>query len=229
LPVVRRVAKTEVSGNLAGQATALEVLDGLRGTAQLLLVEVGGTRHGIGQRQRPGLLLCPLGGWQAIALLRHGQADRLGQLTHRVGVGLPRVLHQEPDGGSMRAAAEAVIELLGRRYGKGRGLLVMERAQAHEVGAALLQLHVLAHHIDNVDAVEQVLNKGLRNHPTDRPDGTDCRAKRRRPFRSFLEYVTGASPGGYRIIVVQMQRATGLLTSTRNFHQRADNITHYIC
>ena len=39
----------------------------------------------------------------------------------------------------------------------------MKGAQPHEVGAAFFELYVATHHLDNVDAVEQVLNKALRN------------------------------------------------------------------
>jgi hypothetical protein len=35
----------------------------------------------------------------------------------------------------------------------------MERAKPHEVRAALLQLHVPAHHVDDIDAVEQILQE----------------------------------------------------------------------
>lgn len=40
----------------------------------------------------------------------------------------------------------------------------MERAQAHEVRAALLQLHIATDDIDDIDPVEQVLNERLWNH-----------------------------------------------------------------
>jgi hypothetical protein len=35
----------------------------------------------------------------------------------------------------------------------------MKWAKAHVVGAALLQLHIAAHHINDIDAVEQILNE----------------------------------------------------------------------
>jgi hypothetical protein len=37
----------------------------------------------------------------------------------------------------------------------------MEGAQAHEVGAAFLELHVLAHDVDHVDAGQQLLDERL--------------------------------------------------------------------
>jgi hypothetical protein len=37
----------------------------------------------------------------------------------------------------------------------------VKRAQAHEVGAAFLELHVLAHDVDHVDAGQQLLDERL--------------------------------------------------------------------
>jgi hypothetical protein len=53
--------------------------------------------------------------------------------------------------------------LVGLTVKLGR-FFVMERAQAHVIDAAFFQLDVAAHHVDDVDAVEQVLDEGLRNH-----------------------------------------------------------------
>lgn len=69
----------------------------------------------------------------------------------------------------MRAATETVIKLLGRTNRKTRRFFIMEGAQTHKVCAALLELDVLTHHIDNVDAGEQVLNKGLRYQKKSQP------------------------------------------------------------
>lgn len=164
LPVVRRVAQAEVPGDLTGQAAALEVLDGAGGAAQLLAVVVAGARHDVAQGDGLGLPLGAGGGRQATALLRHRHADRLRQIADGLDVRQPGELHQEADCRAVRAATEAVIELLGRRHRERRRLLVMERAQPHEVGAALLELHVAAHHVDDVDAVEQIVDERLRNH-----------------------------------------------------------------
>ena len=40
----------------------------------------------------------------------------------------------------------------------------MEGAQPHEIGATLFELHETADHIDDIDAVEQVLLEGIWNH-----------------------------------------------------------------
>lgn len=54
----------------------------------------------------------------------------------------------------MRAAAKAMVKLLGRTYRKAGGFFVMEGTQTHEVCAALFKLNVLTHHIDNINARE---------------------------------------------------------------------------
>jgi len=47
-PALGRVADTESSSNLAGEATPLQVLDGTRAGLELLAVVVGGAREHVG-------------------------------------------------------------------------------------------------------------------------------------------------------------------------------------
>src|SRR5262249_8063494 len=47
---------------------------------------------------------------------------------------------------------------------EGRRLLAVERAQPHPVGAALAELHPPRDDVDDVDAVEEVLFEGVRDH-----------------------------------------------------------------
>jgi len=54
-----------------------------------------------------------------------------------------------------------VIELLRRADAEGRGFLVVKRAQALEVRTGLLDLHIARHHVDDIDAVEQILLEGI--------------------------------------------------------------------
>src|SRR5437016_8918148 len=63
------------------------------------------------------------------------------------------VLDEEGDCVSVRAAAEAVIELLGRADGKRRRLLGVERAAREIVRPALLQRDVASDHVDDIDAM----------------------------------------------------------------------------
>jgi hypothetical protein len=57
---------------------------------------------------------------------RHLHPDALGQFLDRIEELEPVVLHQELERGAVRAAAEAVIELLGRRHRERRRALVVE-------------------------------------------------------------------------------------------------------
>src|SRR5690606_32017113 len=75
------------------------------------------------------------------------------------------VLHQEADRRAVRPAAEAVVELLGRTDGERGRLLGVERTEPQIVRTRLLQPHVAAHHVDDVDAGEKVLDEALGNHP----------------------------------------------------------------
>ena len=87
------------------------------------------------------------------------EPDRLRQILDRFDIREAGMLHQKADRRAVRTATEAMVELLGGTHGKRRGLFVVKRAQPHQVGTALLQLDVLAHHIDNIDAVQQILNE----------------------------------------------------------------------
>jgi hypothetical protein len=40
----------------------------------------------------------------------------------------------------------------------------MERTQSEVVGATFFQLHITSHHLDNVDAIQQILQETLRYH-----------------------------------------------------------------
>ena len=64
----------------------------------------------------------------------------------------------------MRAATEAVIELLGRTDGERRRFLGVERAAREIVRPALLQRDVAFDHVDDIDAMEQFLLEGIRYH-----------------------------------------------------------------
>jgi hypothetical protein len=52
-------------------------------------------------------------------------------------------------------------KLLGGADAEAGGFLAVKRAQAHEVGAAFLELHVLAHDVDDVDTGQQLLDERL--------------------------------------------------------------------
>src|SRR4029078_9365056 len=85
----------------------------------------------------------------------------------------------------VRAAAEAVVELLRGADGERRRLFVVERAQAEVVGHSLLELHVARDDVDDVDANEEVLLEGFGDQGKTRAGLIFPRnAPRRRPFFS---------------------------------------------
>jgi hypothetical protein len=61
----------------------------------------------------------------------------------------------------MRSAAKAMIKLLGRADGKARGFFIMERAAGRIIGAGFFKRHTSIHHIDNINAVQEFLNKAF--------------------------------------------------------------------
>jgi hypothetical protein len=72
--------------------------------------------------------------------------------------------HQETDGCAVFATAETVIKLLGRAYGETGRFFAVKRAQARHVGASLLQLDIVADHVNDVDAIEKILDESRRYH-----------------------------------------------------------------
>ena len=72
-------------------------------------------------------------------------------------------LHDEVDDAAALAAAEAVVDLLVRRHGEGGRLFAVERAQPEQVRAAALgQTHILAHHVHDVVALGELVQKSFR-------------------------------------------------------------------
>ncbi|MEJ2535380.1 MAG: hypothetical protein P8008_07980 [Gammaproteobacteria bacterium] len=106
IPARRRVADAKITANLAGQAPGLEILDCRRMVFELLLVELGGLAE--------DLVKPCAGALRRLARVRHLQTGQVRQVLHRVPELQPFELHQEADRRAVRAAAEAVVELLRR-------------------------------------------------------------------------------------------------------------------
>jgi hypothetical protein len=126
----------------------------------VLAVGVAGFFEHVGQR---GLLLALAGGAGAFGrrsvVFGHLQAVLAGQVVHRLDEAHARVLHEKADGVAMHPAAEAVIELLRRADGERGRFFAVERAQAHEVGAGLLELHIAADDFDHIGARDEFLDE----------------------------------------------------------------------
>lgn len=75
------------------------------------------------------------------------------------------MVHEKAEGITARAATEAVVELFVGADAERRGLFFVERAAGGVVLAGFFQLHARADNIDDVGAVQEVVNKALGNQP----------------------------------------------------------------
>src|SRR5690606_7649118 len=82
--------------------------------------------------------------------------DRLGE-AHAL------VLHEEADRGAVRAAAEAVIELLRRAHGEGRRLLVVERTAGLVVLAGPFERNARVDDFHDIRAQQHLVDELLRD------------------------------------------------------------------
>ena len=165
-PALRRIADAKTSRDLAAQATALEVGHGTWAGAKLGAVEVCRLVQQLRHREPPLTELgAPHALFSAHVFLRYLHAHLLGQVLHRVDKTHAGMFGEEAKSVTAGAAAKAVIKLLGRADRKARRLFGMEWAQAHQVGAATLELDMAPHHVDDIYAREQFLQKAGRNHP----------------------------------------------------------------
>jgi len=165
VPARRRKAETEVPGDLAGQTAALEVIHrslARRMALERLAVEVGGGGEQRIQR-RVGWL--PRFVRAAAFFAGDFHASGFGQVLDSLGEIQVVVVHEKAEGIAAGAAAEAVIELLVGADAERRGFLFVERAAGGVVLAGLFQLHARADHVDDVGAVQEVVNKALGNQP----------------------------------------------------------------
>ena len=80
----------------------------------------------------------------------HGHLVAARQIQHHVAEAAVLQLHQKLDAAATGTAGEAVVDLLGRRYGQRRRLVVMERTEADVFLALALEHHVLGHHVNDV-------------------------------------------------------------------------------
>ena len=74
------------------------------------------------------------------------------------------MLHDEVDGVSALAAAEALEDALGGRDGEGGCLLVMERTEAQIVDSSSLQRNELRNNVHYLRSVKDPFYGGVVNH-----------------------------------------------------------------
>src|SRR4029079_8193469 len=99
----------------------------------------------------------------AASFARYVEAESSGQLFDGLGERELVVFHEETQRGAVRAAAEAVIELLDRAHPERRGFLVMERAAGAIFTAGLLELDARPDELDDVRTRGEVVDEALGN------------------------------------------------------------------
>ena len=150
-----RVTDGESGAVLRVHAAAVEIAPRLLVALELRLEEArGGVERGV--------LVAGVGILVAVpGFLRHFHTGALGQFLDRVEELEAVVVHQEADGGAVRAAAEAVVELLVGRDGEAGRALVVEGAARRVLAALALERHSRADHLDDVGACQQVVDEGV--------------------------------------------------------------------
>src|SRR6185312_5931447 len=156
IPGVRRVADAELREGVGSQPAACQVLAGAGLTRERLGVELRYPRHELVELL--GVARC---GGRAAAFVRHFQSQPARELLDGLGEGHAVVLHQKAQHRAVRAAAEAVIELLLRAHPEGGGLLVVEGTAGLVLAARFLQLHARADDLHDVRAGDQLVDEAL--------------------------------------------------------------------
>ncbi|MNS30565.1 hypothetical protein D3C72_626010 [compost metagenome] len=90
-------------------------------------------------------------------------SGRFGQVFDSLDEIQVVVVHDEAQGIAASAAAEAVIELFVGADAEGRSFLFVKRAAGGVVLAGFFHLQARADHIDDVGAVQKVVNEALGN------------------------------------------------------------------
>ena len=165
VPTGRGQTQPEIAGKRPGETAVFEVGDRLvpsRMLTQGLAIEVGTTLH---QRIERLIRRFPRERIAATSarLAGHLQAHAAGQIVHGLGKVEVLVVHEKTEGVTAGAATEAVVELLFRIDAEGGGFLVVEGAARAVVFTGLLEFYAAIDDIHDVDAIQKIVNKGLRN------------------------------------------------------------------
>ena len=176
-PAVGRVADGKTRLVLGIDAAPLQVGPGLRAALQLLLEKLRGGVDGEIELARFTRLVALAG------VAGHFHAHALGQFLDRVEELEAVVVHQEADRGAVRAAAEAVVELLGRRHRERGRTFVVERTPRRILPPLPLERHARTHHLDDIRPGEQVVDEGVGDAGHGR---LGCHGVGCQPARDFL-------------------------------------------
>ena len=92
---------------------------------------------------------------------RHFKTCGLRQYFNRFAKVHALIVHDEPEGITARATAEAVIKLLLWVYRKRRRLFFVKRATSGIIFTGFFELYATVDHIDDVGPVKNLVNKRL--------------------------------------------------------------------
>ena len=121
---------------------------------EILLEEPRGARHHLVEIDAAGLA-------RALRLARQLQARALREIRDRVEESELLVLHEKADHGAVRAAAEAVIELLVGAHPERRRFLGVERAAGLVFAPGFLERHARADDFDDIGACDDLVDERL--------------------------------------------------------------------
>src|SRR5688572_30376740 len=158
-PVVRGITQGVVARQFAAYAPPLEIIDRARSLAQTFLIENPCLVQSCIKRPQ---VVASIG---IAAFLRNLKPKPVRQLFYGSGKIEPFILKQESKGRSVRAAAEAMIELLVRANSEGRGFFLMERATGDVFLTPQFQRHIRLNQRDDVRPGKQLVYKPLRYAP----------------------------------------------------------------
>ena len=88
----------------------------------------------------------------------------LSQRTQSIAIGAVVNLHDEPDGISALAAAEALEYAFARRHGERACTFGVERTETNQVSTAAFERHVVLHHLFNLGGAENLIYGLRRDH-----------------------------------------------------------------
>ena len=159
VPTLGRKAKTKISSNFPRKTSVLEVFDNPTSIfvlTQEAFIKFCGALHGFIKR----FLMVDLRGvvdlfsWEVNA---RGLGQRFDGLTELHSL----VIHDEAERISACTAAEAVVELFLRVYGKRGGFFLMERATGRVILPGFFKLHAPIHDINDVGSIENLIYECL--------------------------------------------------------------------
>ena len=164
LPFIGCITDAKMRGGFARESALLEIGDGGGAVAQAFAVKACCRGHGFEQALIARASLLARRNGNRVVILRHFQTALPREFVHGLDKAQAAVFHEEADDVAVHAAAKAMVELLRRADRKRRGFLAVERTAGEIVGAGLLERQMTLDDVNDVDAGEQVLDEGLRNH-----------------------------------------------------------------